>query len=61
MPKEYLPEEYGGLAGSIEEIGNFWANKMIDRREFLLEWDQYAMNEELAAEIAENSKSKSWW
>lgn len=61
VPKEYLPKEYGGSAGTIEEIGNYWKDKMIDSRELILEWDQYAMNDELAAEIATNSKSKFWW
>lgn len=61
MPKEYLPEEYGGDGGTVEDIANFWAQKMIYNRDFILEWDGYGQNEKLAAEIVENSKKRYWW
>lgn len=32
IPREMLPEEYGGYAGPIQDIKNFWVKKFLSKR-----------------------------
>lgn len=34
MPKDLLPNEYGGKAGTIQEIKNNWIQRIVDKRLF---------------------------
>jgi hypothetical protein len=46
IPKSVLPTEYGGDAGSIEEIVQFWTDKVIANRDFLIEQaEKYGVDE----------------
>lgn len=47
VPREYLPEEYGGFGGKLDEIAKDWEKKMMDKRDMLLEWDTYGTVEHL--------------
>lgn len=62
VPREFLPEEYGGNGGTFEDIATFWAQKVIDNRDFIVEWDGYSQNNNLSAvEIVEKPKRRFWW
>jgi hypothetical protein len=37
LPKEILTTEYGGDAGTIEDIAKYWEDKIIANREFLMD------------------------
>lgn len=41
VDKEILPEEYGGSAGKLEDLINFWHDKLLSKREWFLEDDKY--------------------
>lgn len=45
VPKEILPEEYGGYAGSIVDINNMWLEKMISYRDWFLEQENVKVDE----------------
>lgn len=36
VPKELLPAEYGGKAGTVEEIKSFWLKKVEEKRDYLM-------------------------
>ncbi|XP_039295700.1 alpha-tocopherol transfer protein-like [Nilaparvata lugens] len=36
IPKEILPNEYGGQAGTLKELKQIWVNKVISEREWLI-------------------------
>ncbi|XP_055306928.1 alpha-tocopherol transfer protein-like isoform X2 [Sitodiplosis mosellana] len=45
IPKRYLPTEYGGDAGSIASIIDYWCKRLLDNYESLAQWDEYGTNE----------------
>ncbi|XP_069978324.1 alpha-tocopherol transfer protein-like isoform X2 [Penaeus vannamei] len=45
IPKEILPVEYGGTNGTIEEIKNYWIQRVDARRDWLLEDEKYGVDE----------------
>lgn len=47
VPQRLLPYEYGGEAGTLKEIANYWEHKILMYRDFILEWEHYGVNENL--------------
>lgn len=45
IPKELLPLEYGGNAGSIEQILDYWEKKLWEYRDYLLDETNYGTDE----------------
>lgn len=45
MPKRLLPAEYGGEAGPIQSLIDYWEHKLLENREKLIEWEKYGTNE----------------
>lgn len=45
VPKRFLPTEYGGEAGTIQSLVDYWENKLLDSRATLAEWEEYGTNE----------------
>ncbi|XP_057666280.1 retinol-binding protein pinta-like [Diorhabda carinulata] len=41
VDKEILPEEYGGSAGKLEDLINFWHDKVLSKRDWFLEDNKY--------------------
>lgn len=57
IPKRFLPEEYGGEAGSIDCLTKHWEQKLLDYRQTTIDWDRYGSNELLrpGAPVTEES------
>lgn len=49
IPKDLLPNEYEGSAGSIAEILQYWEEKLMDYRDYLLEESRYGTDEKKRA------------
>ncbi|XP_041973339.1 alpha-tocopherol transfer protein-like [Aricia agestis] len=47
IPRELLPEEYGGTGNSLREIKDHWKQKVMDYRGFFEDDLQYGSDEEL--------------
>ncbi|CAK1590112.1 unnamed protein product [Parnassius mnemosyne] len=47
VPKEMLPTEYGGNAGSMDELHNAWMKKLEEYKDWFAEQEQYKANEAL--------------
>ncbi|XP_071526879.1 alpha-tocopherol transfer protein-like isoform X14 [Panulirus ornatus] len=45
VPKEVLPVEYGGTNGTIEEIKKYWLDRVDARRDWLLDDENYGVDE----------------
>lgn len=45
IPKEVLPNEYGGTEGTIQELINYWEEKYLEHRDFLMEFENYGTDE----------------
>lgn len=45
VPRRLLPQEYGGEAGPIQNIIDYWEQKIIAYRDYFLEEDQYGTDE----------------
>ncbi|XP_042230146.1 alpha-tocopherol transfer protein-like isoform X6 [Homarus americanus] len=45
VPKEVLPVEYGGTNGTIEDIKKYWLQRVDARRDWLIEDEQYGVDE----------------
>lgn len=45
VPKKLLPSEYGGEAGPIQDMINYWEKKIMSYREFFAEDEQYGSDE----------------
>ncbi|XP_050098596.1 uncharacterized protein LOC126579235 [Anopheles aquasalis] len=45
IPKKYLPEEYGGSGGRLDDIINDWQRKLIANRDFFAEDAKYRNDE----------------
>ena len=47
VPKKYLPTEYGGNSGSFKQMSKQLEKKVLENRDWLLEWEYYGVNENL--------------
>ncbi|CAG5047573.1 unnamed protein product [Parnassius apollo] len=47
VPKEMLPTEYGGNAGSMDELHNAWMKKLEEYKDWFAEQEKYKANEAL--------------
>lgn len=45
IPKKFLPTEYGGEAGPIQDMVDHWEKKLMSYRDFFLEDGQYRVDE----------------
>lgn len=57
IPQELLPTEYGGKAGSITEIMDYWENKLLEYRDYLIDESRFGTDENKRAvpsELAQN-------
>lgn len=45
IPKTYLPEAYGGDAGSFENITEEWVNKVLSYRQYIEDSNKYGVDE----------------
>lgn len=45
VPKHLLPTEYGGEAGSIAEIMDYWERKLWEYRDYLIDECNYGTDE----------------
>ncbi|XP_068229029.1 retinol-binding protein pinta-like isoform X1 [Palaemon carinicauda] len=45
VPKSMLPSEYGGTAGTIQEIADYWLSKMDEHRDWFLEDEKHCADE----------------
>ncbi|XP_063224844.1 alpha-tocopherol transfer protein-like [Bacillus rossius redtenbacheri] len=53
FPRDMLPNEYGGQAGSVREMNDWWQNKMVEMRDwFLSEQDKKADEQKRLGKIA---------
>ncbi len=51
VPQKCLPTEYGGAIGSIDSICQFWQDKIIEHRDYLIEEESFGFDESLAKTI----------
>lgn len=57
VPKEVLPKEYGGSAGSILDILSYWETKLLQHRSYLMEEAQFGTiekNRSVPSELAQS-------
>lgn len=47
VPRRLLPKEYGGEAGPIKDIVDYWEKKLIEHRDRFVNGDQYGTIEAL--------------
>lgn len=45
IPIELLPVEYGGQNGTIQDLIQYWENKIIEYRDYLIEEAKYGTDE----------------
>lgn len=45
VPKEYLPEDYGGQLESIEKLKSRFMEKIVSNREYFLDDTKWAIDE----------------
>lgn len=45
VPRRLLPKEYGGDAGTIQEISNDLEKRLIANRDFFIEDEKYGVDE----------------
>ncbi|KAF2879515.1 hypothetical protein ILUMI_26657 [Ignelater luminosus] len=45
VPRSYLPKEYGGEAGTVDEIKDYWKKKIESYKDWFLEDEQYRCDE----------------
>lgn len=57
VPRKLLPKEYGGEAGTIQEIIDNLEKTLIDNREFFIEDDNYGVDEKKRVGRPKNSES----
>ncbi|XP_073829451.1 alpha-tocopherol transfer protein [Musca autumnalis] len=44
FPREMLPEEYGGNGGKLVDLREFWVNKLMENREFIIDQTKWKLN-----------------
>lgn len=57
VPRKLLPKEYGGEAGTIQEILNNLEKTLLENREFFIEDENYGVDEKKRIGKPKNSKS----
>lgn len=45
IPKRLLPAEYGGDAGTIKEIAEYWTQKVIEHQDYFKDDSNYGTDE----------------
>lgn len=59
IPKEILPQEYGGEAGCLQDLIDQWEQKVLSYQEYFQDNEQYGIDESLReknSEVATRSK-----
>lgn len=54
IPKTYLPIEYGGENGNINDILNYWEHKLIEYKSYFEEDKLYGTDENLRCNSMEH-------
>lgn len=57
VPRKLLPKEYGGDAGTIQEICDGIEKRLIANREFFIEDDKYGVDEKIRVGQRKNADS----
>lgn len=57
VPRKLLPKEYGGEAGTIQEIVNNLEKTLVENREFFVEDENYGVDEKKRIGKPKNSES----
>lgn len=57
VPRKLLPKEYGGDAGTIEEITRDLEKRLVANREFFLEEDKFGVDEKKRVGRPKNADS----
>ena len=55
ISQKILPAEYGGEAGTIQDIISYWEQKLISYRSFFLEDGKYGTDERLRVNKLQNA------
>ncbi|KAL1506222.1 hypothetical protein ABEB36_005621 [Hypothenemus hampei] len=58
LPKELLPIEYGGEAGSIQDIKKWWLEKIMEHRDYINDSSRWAVDESKRTCDNNNSEKK---
>lgn len=45
IPKDLLPVEYGGADGTIQDLIDYWEDKFLEHRDFLMSFENYGTAE----------------
>lgn len=57
VPRKLLPKEYGGEAGTIQEIVDNLEKTLLENRDFFIEDEQYGVDEKKRIGKPKNSES----
>lgn len=57
VPRKVLPKEYGGEAGTIQEIIDNLEKTLVEHRDFFIEDEQYGVDEKRRVGRPKNSES----
>lgn len=57
VPRKLLPKEYGGEAGTIEEITRDLEKRLVAKREFFLEEENFGVDEKKRVGRPKNADS----
>lgn len=57
VPKKLLPAEYGGEAGPIQAMVDYWEKKILSYRDYFLEDEQYRTEESKRPGTPKNSEA----
>lgn len=57
VPRKLLPNEYGGEAGTIQELINSLEKTLVENREFFIEDDNYGVDEKRRVGRPKNSEN----
>ncbi|XP_028151021.1 alpha-tocopherol transfer protein-like isoform X1 [Diabrotica virgifera virgifera] len=58
IPRDLLPEEYGGTIGSCEDLKKIWRTKMLDEREYFTNDEYWKVDESKRPAGSDNSHSQ---
>lgn len=56
VPREILPVDYGGNAQSMEELKDYWVGVLDNHRDFLLDDENFTLNDAAKPSTTEKSK-----
>lgn len=57
VPRKILPKEYGGEAGTIQELTDSLEKRLVANREFFLQDDKYGVDEKKRVGKPKNADS----